>query len=257
MFRLPRFIFQKESCQSVCSILLAAGLIADDIRVRNCDEFVKIRRIFYGYVDNPEKLLYNQNELDTMEFDHCIERKNKMSIYDYTVRAVNGEDISLSDYKGKVIMIVNTATGCGFTPQYAPIEKLYSECHDKGFEVIDIPCNQFGAQAPGTDEEIHDFCVSNFRTTFPQMKKSEVNGENELPLYTYLKSQKGFEGFGEHQYKELLEKMFTAMDPRWRAKPDIKWNFTKFIIDREGNVAARFEPTADMSEVEACVKSLL
>lgn len=180
-----------------------------------------------------------------------------MGIYDLTVKTAKGEELSLSEYEGKVIMILNTATGCGFTPQYEPIENMYRSYHDKGFEVIDIPCNQFGGQAPGTDDEIHEFCVSKFNTSFPQMKKSEVNGENELPLYTYLKSQKGFEGFGEHPYKEQLEKMFTNMDRRWRAKPDIKWNFTKFIIDRNGDVAARFEPTADMSEVEEFVKKLL
>ena len=131
-------------------------------------------------------------------------------IYDYTVTTGKGEQLNLSDYKGKIIMVVNTATGCGFTPQYAPIEQMYKDYHDKGLEILDIPCNQFGGQAPGTDEEIHEFCTVHFNTTFPQMKK-----------------------------------------------PDIKWNFTKFIIDRDGNVVARFEPTADMAEVEECVKALL
>jgi glutathione peroxidase len=178
-------------------------------------------------------------------------------IYDYTITTGNGEKLNLAAYRGKVIMVVNTATGCGFTPQYAPIEQMYIDYHDQGLEILDIPCNQFGGQAPGTDEEIHEFCTMHFNTTFPQMKKADVNGENELPLYTYLKSQKGFEGFGPHLYKELLENMFAQADPEWDKKPDIKWNFTKFIIDREGKVAARFEPTADMAEVEAFVKSLL
>lgn len=110
-------------------------------------------------------------------------------------------------------MIVNTATGCGFTPQYAPIEKLYKDYHEKGLEILDIPCNQFGGQAPGSDEEIHEFCTLHYNTTFPQMKKADVNGANELPLYTYLKSQKGFEGFDEHEFKEVLEKMFVAAGP--------------------------------------------
>ncbi|MCR5480239.1 MAG: glutathione peroxidase [Ruminococcus sp.] len=178
-------------------------------------------------------------------------------IYDYKITTGKGETMDLSDYKGKVIMIVNTATGCGFTPQYEPIEKMYRDYHDKGLEIVDIPCNQFGAQAPGTDDEIHQFCTLHYNTTFPQMKKADVNGENELPLYTFLKSQKGFEGFGEHQLSALLSDMLSKADPDWDKKPDIKWNFTKFIIDREGNVAARFEPTADMSQVEACVKALL
>ncbi|MBR1919158.1 MAG: glutathione peroxidase [Spirochaetales bacterium] len=178
-------------------------------------------------------------------------------IYDYSVTTRKGEELCLSEYKGKVIMIVNTATGCGFTPQYAPIEKLYEKYHEKGLEILDIPCNQFGSQAPGSDDEIHDFCTIHYNTTFPQMKKSDVNGANELPLYTYLKSQKGFEGFDEHEYKALLEKMFSEADPDWASKPDIKWNFTKFIVDREGNVVARFEPTADMAAVEKCIVSLL
>ena len=184
-------------------------------------------------------------------------KKGKDMIYDYTITTGKGEELNLADYKGKVILVVNTATGCGFTPQYAPIEQMYRDYHDQGLEILDIPCNQFGKQAPGTDEEIHEFCTMHFNTTFPQMKKADVNGENELPLYTYLKAQKGFEGFGEHPYKALLEKMFAEADPEWDKKPDIKWNFTKFVIDREGNVVARFEPTAEMSEVEACVKALL
>lgn len=178
-------------------------------------------------------------------------------IYDYSVTTGSGKTLNLSDYKGKVIMIVNTASGCGFTPQYAPIEQLYKDYHEKGLEILDIPCNQFGGQAPGSDSEIHEFCKIHFNTTFPQMKKSDVNGPNELPLYTYLKSQKGFEGFEENQFKAVLENMFNAADPNWAKKPDIKWNFTKFVIDRSGNVVARFEPTADMSKVEDCIKALL
>lgn len=178
-------------------------------------------------------------------------------IYDYKLTKADGSQLDLNDYRGKVIMVVNTATGCGFTPHYAPIEQMYRDYHDQGLEIIDVPCNQFGGQAPGTDEEIHEFCTLHYNTTFPQMKKSDVNGENELPLFTYLKSQKGFEGFNDHKYRALLEKKFAENDPEWDQKPDIKWNFTKFIIDREGNVAARFEPTADMADVEACIKSLL
>lgn len=178
-------------------------------------------------------------------------------IYDYKVTKANGEKLSLSEYKGKVMLIVNTATGCGFTPQYEPIEKLYKDYHEKGLEILDIPCNQFGGQAPGSDEEIHEFCTLHYNTTFPQMKKSDVNGENELPLYTYLKEQKGFAGFDEHKLKGLLEDMFSKADPDWAKKSDIKWNFTKFVIDRQGNVVARFEPTADMAKVEECIKSLL
>lgn len=178
-------------------------------------------------------------------------------IYDYEVTTGTGEKLNLSEYKGKVILIVNTATGCGFTPQYEPIEQLYRDYHEQGLEILDIPCNQFGGQAPGSDEEIHEFCTLHYNTTFPQMKKADVNGENELPLFTFLKAEKGFEGFEEHPFKALLEEMFAKADPDWDKKSDIKWNFTKFVVDREGNVVARFEPTADMSKVEECVKACL
>ena len=183
--------------------------------------------------------------------------KGAKMIYDYTVTTGKGATLNLADYRGKVILIVNTATGCGFTPQYAPIEQLYRDYHARGLEILDIPCNQFGGQAPGTDDEIHDFCTVHFNTTFPQMKKAEVNGANELPLYTYLKSQQGFKGFDEHKYKKLLEEMFAKADPEWYKKPDIKWNFTKFVVDRKGNVVARFEPTADMAKVEKLIVKLL
>jgi glutathione peroxidase len=177
--------------------------------------------------------------------------------YDLTVENPQGEQIRMADFKGKVILVVNTATGCGFTPHYKDIEEMYEKFHERGFEVIDVPCNQFAGQTPGTDDEIHEFCTMHFNTTFPQMKKADVNGENELPLYTYLKSEKGFEGFDEHELKALLEQMFSQADPEWDKKPDIKWNFTKFLVDREGNVVARFEPTADMKKVEECIKALL
>ena len=179
-----------------------------------------------------------------------------MSIYDYSVPRPDGSELSLKDYEGKVMIIVNTATGCGFTPHYEPLEKMYERLHDKGLEVIDIPCNQFGNQTPGTDEEVHEFCTLKYNTQFPQMKKSDVNGENALPLYGYLKSQKGFEGFNGP--KGLLMKgVVKAMDKDYKNNPDIKWNFTKFVVDRQGNVVARFEPTADMKKVEECVASLL
>lgn len=174
--------------------------------------------------------------------------------YDYKVTKRNGEELDLATLKGKVVLVVNTATGCGFTPQYAPIEEMYKKYHEQGLEILDIPCNQFGKQAPGTDDEIHEFCQVHYNTTFEQMKKSDVNGENELPLYTFLKSEKGFEGFGKGKMAVLLK--FTNIGKK-KGDPSIRWNFTKFVIDREGNVVARFEPTNDMALVEDCIKSLL
>ena len=180
-----------------------------------------------------------------------------MNVYDYSVYDAKGNEVKLSDYKGKVLMIVNTATGCGFTPQYKDIEAMYEKFHDQGFEVIDIPCNQFAGQTPGTDEEIHQFCQLHYNTKFPQMKKSEVNGEGQLELYKYLKSQKTFEGFGKGPAALAMSLMLKKIDKDYKNNPEIKWNFTKFIVDREGNVAARFEPTSKMDEVEKCVESLL
>lgn len=180
------------------------------------------------------------------------------SIYDFIVKDNKGKEVSLSDYKGKVLLIVNTATACGFTPQYTELEALYESFAEKGFEILDFPCNQFGAQAPGTDEEIQNFCTVNFNTRFPRFKKVEVNGENELPLYTYLKSKKGFAGFDpKHPLTEILHNMFFKADPFYAEKPDIKWNFTKFLIDQKGNVVARFEPTATKTDLAPAIEELL
>jgi len=178
-------------------------------------------------------------------------------VYDFKVTKRNGEELNLADYKGKVILIVNTATGCGFTPQYAPIEEMYKKYHEAGLEILDIPCNQFGAQASGSDDEIHEFCQLHYNTTFEQMKKADVNGESELPLYKYLKSQKSFGGFDDSKLGSLLHNMMLAADPNYASNPDIKWNFTKFVVDRNGEVVARFEPTDDLNKLEELIKNLL
>lgn len=180
-----------------------------------------------------------------------------MSIYDYSVTDPKGNEISLKDYEGKVLLIVNTATGCGFTPQYKDLEEIYEKYHDQGFEIIDVPCNQFAGQTPGTDEEIHEFCTLKYNTQFPQMKKSDVNGENALPLFKYLKSQKGFEGFGKGPKALAMSAMLKTIDKNYKTNPDIKWNFTKFVVDRSGNVTDRFEPTADMKKVSERVGELI
>lgn len=180
-----------------------------------------------------------------------------MSFYDFSVQNRKGEAFSLEAFRGKVVLVVNTATGCGFTPHYKPMEELYEELHDKGFEILDIPCNQFAGQTPGNDEEIHAFCTLHYNTQFPQMKKSDVNGENELPLYTWLKAQKGFEGFGKGAAALAMGVMLKKIDKNYKTNPDIKWNFTKFLVDRDGNVVARFEPTADMKAVKEAVRELV
>ena len=180
-----------------------------------------------------------------------------MSIYDYSIQDAQGNDVPLKNYKGKVLLIVNTATKCGFTSQYKELEQIYETYHERGLEIIDVPCNQFGKQAPGTNREISEFCTLNYNTKFPQMKKSDVNGANALPLYTYLKTQKKFEGFGESKTAQLLHDYIKKSDPDYKNNSDIKWNFTKFVIDRSGTVAARFEPPAPMADVDACVAKYL
>ena len=134
---------------------------------------------------------------------------------------------------------------------------MYEAFHDKGLEILDIPCNQFAGQTPGTDEEIHEFCTLNYNTQFPQMKKVDVNGETQIPLYRFLKEQQGFKGFGEGKMADLLRDMLPKIDPDYEKNPEIKWNFTKFLVDRKGNVIARFEPTTDMAEVRKAVEAAL
>lgn len=180
-----------------------------------------------------------------------------MNIYDITVEKADGNVLQLEEYRGKVLLIVNTATGCGFTPHYAPMEEMYEKYHEKGLEIIDVPCNQFAGQTPGTDEEIHQFCTLKYNTQFPQMKKSDVNGENAIELFKYLKSQKTFEGFGKGPVALAMGAMLKKIDKDYKNNSEIKWNFTKFVVDRDGNVVARFEPTADMKKVDAFVASLL
>ena len=180
-----------------------------------------------------------------------------MSIYDYSVLNPKNEEVSLKQFEGKVLLIVNTATGCGFTPHYKDLEEMYEKYHDQGLEILDIPCNQFAGQTPGTDDEIHEFCTLHYNTQFPQMKKSDVNGANALPLYQYLKRQKGFEGFGKSPAALAMGLMLKKIDKDYKNNPDIKWNFTKFVVDRSGNVVARFEPTADMKKVAECVAALI
>ena len=168
-----------------------------------------------------------------------------------------GEDVSLETYKGKVLLIVNTATGCGFTPHYDPLEAMYSELKEKGLEILDFPCNQFANQAPGTDDEIHEFCTLKFGTEFPQFAKIDVNGETADPLFAWLAGEKPFEGFGKGLKNAALNKFAKANNKQFGDKAYIGWNFTKFLIDREGNVIARFEPTTDMDEVKKAVEAAL
>ncbi len=174
------------------------------------------------------------------------------SIYDFTVKDDAGKDVSLAEYKGKVLLIVNTATRCGFTPQYKELEALYEKYSKDSLEILDFPCNQFGEQAPGSIQEIHQFCTANFDIQFPQFDKIEVNGANEHPLYTWLKAQKGFGGFDTNDQRgKFMDDMLRKRDADFDKKSDIKWNFTKFLISRDGRVLKRYEPTDKISDIEA------
>ena len=180
------------------------------------------------------------------------------NVYQFCVKGENGQNVSLEKYAGKALLIVNTATKCGFTPQYEELESLYQDYKDKGFEILDFPCNQFGEQAPGTYEEIHAFCTGKYNISFPQFEKIDVNGENADPLFVYLKSQKGFQGFNtKDRIGKFLDNRFRKQDPNYDQNPDIKWNFTKFLVDKEGKVVERFEPTATAADIEVKLKEIL
>ncbi len=182
------------------------------------------------------------------------------NIYQFSVVDGNHDTVSLANYSGKVLLVVNTATQCGFTPQYEELERLYNKYRSQGFEILDFPCNQFGGQAPGSYDDIHSFCTLNYNISFPQMDKIEVNGNGPdvSPLYTWLKSKAPFGGFDLNDpIGAYLDQMFRSQDSLYDQNPDIKWNFTKFLIDRDGNVKARFEPTAKADEIDAAIAALL
>lgn len=179
------------------------------------------------------------------------------SIYDFIVKDRQGREVSLSEYRGKVLLIVNTATGCGFTPHYEPLEAMYKDLKDRGLEILDFPCNQFAGQAPGDADEIHEFCTLKFGTEFPQFAKIDVNGENADPLFAYLAAEKPFEGFGKGLKNAALNKFANMNNKAFGDKAYIKWNFTKFLVDREGRVISRFEPTVDMKDVREAVEKAL
>ena len=194
-----------------------------------------------------------------IQSNHKNETKgaSRISVYDFTVKTRKGEDFSLSALKGRILLIVNTATGCGFTPQYEGLENLYRAYHEKGLEILDFPCNQFGHQAPGEDDEIHEFCTAKYQTTFDQFKKIDVNGETAIPLFAWLKEQAPEDeepvGLKNKAAMAAIKKISkTCVQPN-----DVKWNFTKFLVDRAGNVVKRWGPTADPASFTAEIEKLL
>lgn len=179
-----------------------------------------------------------------------------MNIYDFTVETQDGREVALASLQGKVILVVNTATGCGFTPQYAELQEMYDEFAGQGLEILDFPCNQFANQAPGEDQEIHDFCTGRYGITFPQYHKVDVNGEDAIPLYKWLTSSTTFQGFNGPA-KLFLTPLAKKMDPDYKNNGNIKWNFTKFLIGRDGSIVARYEPTAKIDDIKEKVRGIL
>ena len=184
-------------------------------------------------------------------------KTNEATVYQFSSVANDGSQVNFADYKGDVLLIVNTASKCGFTPQYDGLEALYQKYKDRGLVVIGFPCNQFGMQEPGTDAEIEEFCRLNHGVTFPLMKKIEVNGENAEPIYKWLYTEKPFVGFGEGETAAFMDQMLARQDADYASNPDIKWNFTKFLIDRKGRVVASFEPVVTPEELDSFVAEQL
>ena len=180
-----------------------------------------------------------------------------MSIYDYVYTSIEGNPVSMSQYKGKVVLIVNTASKCGFAPQYEGLETLYQRYRDQGFEVIGFPCNQFMDQEPGDEAAISEFCSVRYGVTFPMSAKADVRGDNAIPLFRYLTKQKGFEGMGKGIKNKAFDMMLKAKYKDGYKDSQVKWNFTKFLVDRQGEVAARFEPVVEPADIAAHIGKLL
>ena len=187
-----------------------------------------------------------------------LKENTKMdTIYQFTAKGRNGTSLDLASLKGKVLLIVNTATGCGFTPQYAGLEKLYAKYHDKGLEILDFPCDQFGHQAPGSDDEIHQFCALKYNTSFDQLAKVEVNGANAEPLFTFLKARKPADDDPAEETAALRALLKKHGMTGAEAPGDIEWNFTKFLVDRNGNVVKRSGPKTTPAALADCIEALI
>lgn len=181
-----------------------------------------------------------------------------MSIYDFEVKSIDGRELSLAEFKGKVVIIVNTASKCGFTPQYEELQKLYDKYAKRGLEILGFPSNQFAAQEPGTNDEVRTFCKLNYGVTFPLFAKDDVRGENAQPLFNYLTAQAPFKGLDlNHPIGEKLQSVLKEQFPEFLEGDSIKWNFTKFLIDRQGNVAGRYEPTTSPLDMQKDIEKLL
>jgi glutathione peroxidase len=190
---------------------------------------------------------------------NTIGQKNSKSIYDFTVKDIKGQDVSLKNYEGKVLLIVNVASKCGLTPQYEGLEALYKQYKDQGLEILAFPCNQFLEQEPGTNEEILDFCSINYNVTFPLFDKIDVNGKDESPLYTFLKSKAPFKGYpeGYEKFADQLTMIHQKTGSEFEKGDAIKWNFGKFLISKDGKTILRFEPMVSPADLKADIEKML
>lgn len=181
-----------------------------------------------------------------------------MSVHEYEAKSIRGTDVRLEQYKGKVVLIVNTASKCGFTSQYSDLQKLYEKYREQDFVILGFPCNQFGGQEPAANEDVHVFCQLNYGVTFPLFEKLEVRGEGKHPLFAYLTEQAPFKGFDQNQPSgKMLHSMFAEKMPEQLLDNEIKWNFTKFLVDRDGRVVDRFEPPVDPKDIGPAIEALL
>ena len=202
----------------------------------------------------------NQNNKTTQvtpEPEPVVEQTS--GIYDITVKDMDGSDVSLANYKGKVLLIVNVASKCGLTPQYEGLEALYQKYKDQGLEILAFPCNQFLGQEPGTNEEIQSFCSLNYNVTFPLFDKIDVNGEAESPLYTYLKKQAPFKGYpdGTEAFAAMLDEIHQKTGTGFDQGDAIRWNFGKFLVSKNGKTILRFEPMVTPDMMEEAIQELL
>jgi glutathione peroxidase len=180
-----------------------------------------------------------------------------MSVYEYGYVTIEGRQVKLEEYRGKALLIVNTASKCGFTPQYEGLEALYKKYKDRGLVVIGFPCNQFMQQEPGTESEIQEFCSVHYGVSFPLSQKVNVREDDAIPLFKYLTSQKGFNGLGDDPKAKMMEPMLQGLYKEGYSDDQIKWNFTKFLVDKEGAVVSRYEPMVEPKDIQADIEKLL
>lgn len=257
------FSLMEAGSAAVGNSLVFFGTKDPFIHTETIENLCRDKKINYRkFPDANHSLETGELQIDLKNIASILEETENFLVgsplYRIPVLAADGTLTNLAEYRGKVLLIFNSATGCGFTPQYEALESMYRKYRERGLEILDFPCNQFGHQAPGTDQEIHAFCTARYDISFPQYKKIEVNGEDQAELFRYLKKRQGFGGFLRNSKESIfIEKMAAQADPDYQNNSDIKWNFTKFLVDQNGRVIARFEPDAGTEIVEQAIERIL